>query len=283
MVNPASCQFANYRSVRFNLDSFALPVVVKKKKNSIYTSEIVGLQGTKTQLKSVDEVQPTYGFSHVARWGHCIFAADNTRGVYYASDSNMTFRPLDEVVFPRQLAVVGNRLFAVSSTQERIVYSVDLRNEWSSGHFFEGFIYLPASYGSCLDIRYYQEKLLVICEKGLLTINQNLKLSHLDDDSSLLQSKSYLTSNYWESGWFSLGYATDTQTLREVFLKANANLTLTITSNRTQRTILVKAADHVQKIKLNLNGDQFKVGLSLSGHQVVVSDLAAVISYGKRG
>ena len=53
MVNPASCRFTNYRSVRFNLDNFALPVVVTKKKNTIYTNYLEGLKGTK-QLSVIE-------------------------------------------------------------------------------------------------------------------------------------------------------------------------------------------------------------------------------------
>ncbi|MCQ2382208.1 MAG: hypothetical protein MJ054_02785, partial [Clostridia bacterium] len=111
MVNPASCRFANYRSVRFSLDNFALPVVVKKKKNSIYTDYLVGLKGTKNQLVTLGEPQPTYGFEHVTQWGHYIFASDDERGLWYSSDLNLDFKPLQELVYPRQLAVVGDRLY----------------------------------------------------------------------------------------------------------------------------------------------------------------------------
>ncbi len=284
MVNPASCQFVNYRSVRFNLDNFALPVVVKKKKNTIYTNYLVGLKGTKNQLTTLGEPQPTYGFQHVTRWGHDIFAADDERGLYYSDDTNLEFHPLEELVYPRQLAVVGDRLFLISQTQERIVYSVDLKSEWSAGNFLEGFVYLPADYGLCLDIRYYRGKLLVICENGLLTINRNFRLEHLDDDSEILKANLASSDNrFWESNWFSLGYATNTQTLREIFLKTNASIVLTATSNRTQRNLQIKAADKIQKIKINLNGDQFKLRLLLPEGNVAVSDLAAVIGYGKRG
>lgn len=283
MVNPASCQFINYRSVRFNLDNFALPVVVKKKKNTIYTNRLTGLKGTKNQLTTLGEPQPTYGFEHVTQWGHYIFAADNQRGLCYANDVNHTFQPLEELIYPKQLAVVGDRLFLISNQQNRIVYSVDLKQEWASGSFIDGFIYLPVSYGMCLDIRYYHGKLLVICENGLLTINRNFRIEHLDDDSEILKADLESSEiSYWESDWFSLGYATDTQTLREIFLKTNANLVLTTTSNRTHRNIRINGSDKLQKIKINLNGDQFKLQIVLLDNHAVVSDLAAVVGYGKR-
>ncbi len=284
MVNPASCQFINYRSVRFNLDNFALPVVVKKKKNTMYTNHISGLKGTKNQLTSLGEPQPTYGYDHVTQWGHYIFAASDDSGLFYASDLDMEFHPLEELVYPKQIAVVGDRLFMVSQNQERIVYSVDLKSEWTPTNFLDNSIYLPVNYGLCLDIRYYRGKLLVICENGLLTVNRHFVLEHLDDDSELLKANlASSTQNYWESDWFSLGYATNTQTLREIFLKTNANLILTATSNRTQRNIQIKAADKIQKISIHLNGDQFKLRLLVTHNNTTVSDLAAVVGYGKRG
>ena len=283
MVNPASCRFNNQRSVRFNLDNFALPVVVSKKKNTIYTNYIAGLKGTKNQLASISEQPETYGYDHVAQWGHYIFAS-NDHGLFYSHDYRIAFESLEPAVFPKQLAVVGDRLFLISENQKRIVYSVDLKGEWQTMTFLEGFIYLPANYGLCLDIRYYRGKLLVICENGLMTINRNFVLEHLDDDSEVLKANLVGSDDScWESDWFSLGYATNTQTLREIFLKTNVGLILTAMSNRIQRRIQVKAGDKVQKIKINLNGDQFKLRLSLPESGTVVSDLAAVVDYGKRG
>lgn len=283
MVNPASCRFNNQRSVRFNLDNFALPVVVSKKKNTIYTNYLSGLKGTKNQLASINEPPETYGYDHATQWGFYIFASSKV-GLYYTLDYHMKFEPLELAVSPKQLAVVGDRLFLISQNEKRIVYSVDLKGEWGSGSFLEGFIYLPVNYGRCLDIRYYRGKLLVICENGLLTINRNFVLEHLDDDSEVLKANLAGGEEHcWESDWFSLGYATNTQTLREIFLKTNVGLILTVTSNRIQRNIQVKAADQVQKIKVNLNGDQFKLRLLLPESGAVVSDLAAVVDYGKRG
>lgn len=286
MVNPASCQFANYRSVRFNLDNFALPVVVTKKKNTIYTNHLEGLKGTKHQLLSLGEPQPTYGYEHVATWGIFIFAS-NQSGLYFARNYQMQFEILDQLVAPSQIAVANHRLFLVAKNRDRITASVDLRGTWGNGTFLQEGIFIPSDYGLCLDIRYYRGKLLVICEKGLLTINRNLVLEHLADDSDILLDNLNAGEDCrWESDWFSLGYATNTQTLREVFLKTNVGLILTVTSNRTRRNIQVPAASQVQKIKVNLNGDQFKLALWLPtehSDNIVVSDLAAIVAYGKRG
>ena len=260
-----------------------MPVVVTKKKNTIYTHYIEGLKGRKHQLTSLGEPQPTYGYDHVAQWGHYIFAS-NDKGLFYTHHYKMVFESLEPLILPRQMAVVGNRLFMISGSLNRIVYSVNLKGEWAPGSFLEDSIYVPANYGQCLDIRHYRGKLLLICEDGLLTINRNLVLEHLADDSELLKANLAAGDQCrWESDWFSLSYATNTQTLREIFLKTNVSLILTVTSNRIKRNIQVKAADQVQKIKVNLNGDQFKLALSISADEAVVSDLAAVVDYGKRG
>lgn len=284
MVNPASCQFTNYRSVRFNLDNFALPVVGTKKKNTIYTSYLEGLKGT-SQL-SLLEPQETYGYDHAVIWSLYIFAS-NDRGLFFANKYKKEFEPLDQLVFPEKIVVVNDRLFLLGADRDRITYSVDLMGEWSNGKILEDAIFLPAEYGTCLDMRYYRGKLLVICENGLLTINRNFVLEHLADDSEVFKANLVEpNAKSWESDWFSLGYATNTQTLREVFLKTNVSLTLTAVSNRTQRKIQIKPADQVQKIKINLNGDQFKLSLSLSADankDLCVSDLSAIVTYGKRG
>lgn len=285
MVNPAFCQFTNYRSVRFNLDSFALPVVVTKKKNTIYANYLSGLKGSKHQLLSMDEPLPSYGYDHVATWNNYVFAS-NQDGLYYANCYQLKFESLNELVFPKQLLVVFNRLFMISEHQNRIYYSVDLRNTWAKGTFMDSAVYIPDNYGLCLAIRHYQGRILVICENGLLTINRNFLLEHLADDSDILKNNlSDSGDNRWESDWFSLGYATNTQTLREVFLKTNVNLVLTAISNCTQRKIQVKGSEHVQKLKVNLKGDQFKLTLNFEQgvDNVVVSNLAGVVAYGKRG
>jgi hypothetical protein len=266
------------------LDNFALPVVGTKKKNTIYTSYLEGLKGT-SQL-SFKEPQQTYGYEHAVIWSLYIFAS-NRDGLFYANKYKKEFQPLDQLVFPAKLAVVNDRLFLLGADRDRITYSVDLMSEWSNGTFLEDAVFLPAEYGLCLDMRSYRGKLLVICEHGLLTISRNFVLEHLADDSEVLKANLSEQSNYrWESDWFSLGYATNTQTLREVFLKTNISSTLTVVSNRTQRSFQLKPGEQVQKIKINLNGDQFKLQLSFSAENVTelaVSDLSAIVAYGKRG
>ena len=284
MVNPALCQFNNYRSVRFNLDNFALPVVGTKKKNTIYTNYLEGLKGT--QQLTLKQPQPTYGYDHAVQWGFYIFAS-NDEGLFFANKYKKEFEPLDQLVFPRQIAVSNDRLFLLGLDRDRITYSVDLMGEWANGTFLEDAVFIPADYGLCLDIRPYRGKLLAICENGLLTISRTFVLEHLSDDSDILKANLVKgNSCCWKSDWFSLGYATNTQTLREVFLKTNTNLVLTITSNRTKRNIQVKPANGVQKIKINLNGDQFKLALLIPNEDatdVLVSDLSAIVAYGKKG
>ena len=284
MVNPASCQFANYRSVRFNLDNFALPVVGTKKKNTIYTSYLEGLKGTRKLTLS--QPQPTYGYDHAVQWGHYIFAS-NHEGLFYANKYQKEFEVLDQLVIPQKIAVVNERLFMLGVDRDRITYSVNLKGEWVNGTFLESAVFIPADYGICLDIRPYHGKLLVVCEHGLLHVNRSCVLEHLSDDSDILKANLAESSGRrWESDWFSLGYATNTQTLREVFLKTNTDLVLTVLSNRSQRNFQVKPTDGVQKIKINLNGDQFKLALTIPNEDVSemsVSDLSAIVAYGKKG
>ena len=285
MVNPALCQFTNQHSVRFTLDSFALPVTGTKQKNKIYTKHLSGLRGTKQQLLPAVAPVDLHGYDMLTRWGNWLFAA-NQDGLYYAERDILQFRMLDGTVNPRQLCAVCDRLFLISADRRRIVYSVDLTTSWlaSEGKFLSGSIFLPDNYGLCLDILPYQANLLVICEYGLLVIKRNLSLNHLADDSEVL--KTNLAKNateQWESDWFSLGYATDTQTLREVLIKTQTDLTLVVKSNRTQRNLHVAAKDGVQKIKVNLGGDQFQLAIYPSQGNVCITDLAAVVVYGKKG
>jgi len=146
MVNPALCQFNNYRSVRFNLDNFALPVVGTKKKNTIYTNYLEGLKGT--QQLTLKQPQPTYGYDHAVQWGFYIFAS-NDEGLFFANKYKKEFEPLDQLVFPRQIAVSNDRLFLLGLDRDRITYSVDLMGEWANGTFLEDAVFIPADYGLC--------------------------------------------------------------------------------------------------------------------------------------
>lgn len=284
MKNRASFQFNNNTSVRFDLDSFALPVALTtKKRNTIYTNYLSHLKGTKRKLLPEASPIPTHGYTYAARWGTWIFTADST-GIYVADENLLNFAVVDQTINPWQLCVANNRLFAIGMNRRRLIYSVNLQTNWTPATVLTGVIHIPESYGLCWDIVFYRNNLLVICENGLLTVNKSLVLNHLSDDSTILMSN--INDNpisFWESDWFSLGYATDTQTLREVFLKTNKPLTLVVESNMTRRTISVKAANSVQKIKTNLRGDQFKISLIILVDNFAISNLSAVVQYGKRG
>lgn len=283
MVKLGSSQFTNQHSVRFNLHSFALPVTVNKKKNTIYTHYLAGLKGTTQKLLPPDAPAPTYGYQHAARWSHYVFTADE-HGLYYADLDVLQFKTISQTVAPQQLGVANDRLFLVSLDRKRLIYSVKLNTEWTTDKFLTAAIFLPENYGLCVSIRPYRQNLLVICENGLLLVNKNLTLVHLAEDSENLKANLAAVGSQWQSDWFSLGYATDTQNLREVLLSTDVPLRLVVESNRTKRTIMVPAATGVQKIKIHLNGDQFKISLQILGTPTnfCVSDLAAVIVYGKK-
>lgn len=277
-------QFNNTHSVRFNLDSFALPVAVTKKKNSIYADYISGLLGTKRKLLPEPTPIDKHGYAYAATWNSILFVADSD-GVYYSSDDGVNFYSGHSgYISPRGMLVLNDRLFLISGDRLRIVYSVPLSGGWQENKLLYEGIHLPTAYGKCQHIAVYRNKLLVVCEHGLLTIDKHINLQHLSDDSEALKASLVAGDQpSWVSDWFSLGYATDTQNLREVFLKTNVPLTLVVESNRTQRTIQVAANLQVQKIRINLNGDQFKIGLYPNSANCDISDLSAVIVYGKRG
>lgn len=284
MATRALYRFNNTHSVRFNLDSFALPVTATKKKNSIYADYVSGLLATKRQLLAAPAPIEKYGYLHAAKWRDIIFVSDD-KGVYYRKYNQTEFyKGTAETLFPQQLLVTNDRLFIISGDRLRIVYSVPLSGGWSENSLLSAALYIPEVYGKCRHLTVYRNKLLAVCDYGLVTVDRHLNLQHLSDDSAAWQN-SLASGNdpAWVSDWFSLGYATDTQNLREVFLKTDVALTLVVESNRTQRTIQLTASRQVQKIKINLNGDQFKIGLYPSSASCNISDLSAVVVYGQRG
>lgn len=283
MKSPESFQFNNNTSVRFNLESFALPVVTTRKKNSIYTAYLSRLKGTKGKLLPKDPPVNTHGYDYAAYWHNWVFCADET-GIYVADPNILDFKVVSQLLNPHKLCVANDRLFAIAMNRKRIIYSENLATEWVPDKLLVGAVFIPDSYGLCLDIVLYHNNLLAICENGLLTINKSLTLTHVSEDSQILiDNLPQGVVPFWESAWFSLGYATDTQNLREIFLRTSTALVLVVESNRIKRTIRVKAANKVQKIKINLLGDQFKIALLLPTEGCCVSDLSAVVQYGKRG
>lgn len=284
MVAHTLFRFNNTHSVRFNLDSFALPVAVTKKKNTIYADYISGLLGTKRKLLPAPAPLDKHGYLHVAAWNEYLFVSDD-HALYYGKSSELVFhRAVNGFVYPQQLLVANDRLFFISYDRKRVVYSVPLSGGWQEEALMSAGMYIPEVYGKCRHLALYQNKLLVVCDYGSLTVDKHLKLQHLTDDSeSLRTSLAAGNDPEWRSDWFTLGYATDTQSLREVFLKTNVPLTMVVESNRTQRAIHVAAGSKVQKLKVNLNGDQFKISLYPSSANCNISNLSAIVTYGKRG
>lgn len=283
MKSPELFRFNNNTSVRFNVASFALPVATTRKKNSIYAALTSQVKGTNGKLLPADPPVETHGYKYAAYWNNSVFCADET-GIYVADKNILQFEIVSQLVNPHKLCVANDRLFAISLNRKRVIYSQKLTDEWVKNNMLVGAVFIPDSYGLCLDIVLYHNNLLAICENGLLTINKSLALTHIADDSQILIDN--LTQSivpFWESAWFTLGYATDTQSLREVFLKTNTSLILLVESNRMKRTIRVKAAKRVQKVKTNLPGDQFKLTLVLPSGDFCIADLSAVVQYGKRG
>jgi hypothetical protein len=277
-------KFVNKKSVRFRLHSFSVPInLLTQKKNTIYTKDLHNLLGDDNKLTQVP-VKNNYGFTMSALWYNYVFTG-NDSGIYISNES-LQFQIVTYLFFPVDMIIKNDRLWTINSYGNDVYYSVDL----SLGGFvpstlMEGTIYLPAEYGKCKGLSSYKDKLLLICEKALLTVGRDLKVKFLTANCGAILNNLLWTgeTKEWGSDWFGLGYATDTQRLKEVFVKTNCDISLKIISNQTQKTITVTASSEIQKIKTNLRGDMFKILLTVpNSTNIEVSDISAVISYGRQ-
>jgi hypothetical protein len=274
--------FDNYRSVKFNLDAFALPVnKVSRKKNVIYTAILSDLAGTKNKLFSKPVVNK-YGYDTITWWRTYVFAA-NQSGIYVA-DQTLNFTAATNQVFPTKLFTAGDRVFGIDGYGKTVIYTIDLTvPSWTPPDVIEGSFFIPDGYGKVLDLGLYRGDLLLICENALCIADKRLNIKYLTDDSGVLAANlSNSDVRFWESDWFSLGYATDTQYLREVFIKTDTAIYITVLSNRTNKKTAVKPDINVQKIKINLRGDVFKIRITVPDGAFTVSDLSAVVGFGRR-
>jgi hypothetical protein len=273
-------KFVNCRSVKFNLDSFALPInKTVPKKNTIYSAVLSNLVGAKDKLSPKPAVN-NYGYDITAKWRNWTFAA-NSNGIFAANDT-LSFQTVSNYIFPIKLLAANDRMFAIDANGKCAFHTVDLTKTWTASGAIGGSVYIPDGYGKCVDLALYHNNLLLVCENGLLKVEKNLNVKHLTDDSGVPAAN--LTNSeerVWGSGWFSLGYATDTQVLREVFLKTDILIELSAVSNHAVKTVTVPPSEKVQKIKTNLRGDQFKIRIIVPAGDFAISNLSAVVSYGK--
>jgi hypothetical protein len=282
-------KFKNIHSVKFNVYSFALPVNENiRKKNTIFTDKIENLKGGKYSLMPNEPEANNYGYSMIAKWQdsyHKYVFGLNGNGIFYATDTSTNFMQIFSHSNLAKIIVVGNRLFTIPANSNYLRYTTDLETNVA---FEPERIYIPADYGNCLDLRLYRGKLLLVCGNGLLILDENLKIKHLTDNNEIIiKNLDNVDEKIWESNWFSLGYATNTQILQDVFLSftgSGVNVTLDVSSNKVAtKTVPVqsKVTETIQRLRLNLRGNQFKLKITVNGNEnFVISNLSAVIKYG---
>jgi hypothetical protein len=274
----------NNRSVKFSLDSFAVPIIKQRQKNTIYTENVQNLNPSKYKLTQSPVVN-NYGYVCTAQWRNYIFAG-GPNGIYVA-DESLQFVRITQYFVPVKMFVKNNRMFAVNASGGFLYYTVDLTGEWNAASVMTGLLYIPNEFGKCMYLSAYKNDLLLICEKVLAAVDKNLNLKFLTDDNEIVLNNmaGSGTEKIWTSDFFGLGYATDTQHLREVFLKTSAAMTLFVISNNIEKVINVQPNAQIQKIKTNLRGDMFKLKIVFPSNTVslAVSNVSAVISYGIKG
>ncbi|MDR0384408.1 MAG: hypothetical protein LBH47_03750 [Christensenellaceae bacterium] len=279
-------KFVNVHSVKFNTESFALVPITGKKKNIIHTEKLHNLEGGKYSLRRAK--------NFAVKWKNATFVFQSNN-VYI---NNQNAAAVDGTI--SQIIVVKNRLFVISTVGTKVWYSMDLEiymNKVANGENVsliedKNVVWIQNIYGKCIRLNNYQDNLMVICQNGLFVINEDLKMKILNADEEKIVKNAALQTvqKIWESDWFGLGYAVDTQYLRDVFLEFES-----LTGNKLQMTVIVisnKVADNIvtaytspemQTIRVNMRGDQFKIKIIIdTDEDFEVSNLSAIIEFGKR-
>jgi hypothetical protein len=275
--------FNNSRSVRFGVDSFAVPIIKPKTKNTIYTEQIQNLNGAKHTLSRAESVY-NYGFVCSGRWRNYTFGG-STSGIF-VSDESLDFVRITNYFFPKKMYVKNNRMFTINSGGTMVYHTVDLTGSWNKDTVMQGMLYIPNEFGKCVELSAYKNDLLLVCEKALAAIDKNLSIKYLTNDNEILLN--HLSGGgeeqVWESAFFGLGYATDTQHLREVFIKTDTALSLFVISNKIEKIMKIKPGGGIQKIKTNLRGDMFKLRIVVpsSINYFTIENVSAVITYGTK-
>jgi hypothetical protein len=168
-----------------------------------------------------------------------------------------------------------------------VYHTADLTGDWTAGSVMADMLYVPAEFGKCVDLSAYKDELLLVCEKALATVDKNLNIKYLTNDNEALLnyfSGGSGTERIWESAFFGLGYATDTQRLREVFIKTDTALSLFVISNKIEKIMNIKPSGSIQKIKTNLRGDMFKLKIVVptDAFNFTIANVSAVITFGMK-
>ena len=127
------------------------------------------------------------------------------------------------------------------------------------------------------DSTVFQNRYYLVLDGKLLVIERFFEgFSFIDTDSPPIR--------FWESEPFGLSYAANRQWLKQLLIKTNCTLTVTLTATSTGRTqvLEIQAADDLQRFNVNLRGDMFTIRLDIQRQceNIVISDLSAVVAFG---
>jgi hypothetical protein len=85
----------------------------------------------------------------------------------------------------------------------------------------------------------------------------------------------------WESDFFALTYAANSQFLRAILIQTKTPLEIFVINNRgAQQRISLGGSDEIQRTNLNFRGELFKIKIIATGTGVDISSLSAVIAFG---
>jgi len=111
---------------------------------------------------------------------------------------------------------------------------------------------------------------------------------HIEADGKILVIEKFFdswfyisnaTTRCWESDNFMIGYAASRQFIKQIRLRTNANLTLTVLSESREQRIQIRARDRIQTLNVNLKGESFRLRIETHDPNTVITDLTAVIGF----
>lgn len=128
------------------------------------------------------------------------------------------------------------------------------------------------------------ESALAVLEDSFPTrIHQVTPSGHFKTSSFWGDEEARRLPQAWESEPFGLSYAANRQWLKQLLIKTNCNLRVTLTATSTGRvqTLDIQPDTELQQFNINLRGDMFTIKLETEDQDIQVSDLSAVVAFGR--